>query len=247
MEDFAGRSYDQGMEEWRSMLPERTNVGDMERLFSALYGAALLAYGLTRGSFGGLAMTAIGGMLIHRGASGYCPVYEAIDVDSSAPRKETSVHILENLTIRRPRREIYESWRDFEKLPRFMRHIESVDKIDETHSHWRATLPKGIGTIEWESQVTEDRPDERIAWRSLPDADIRNAGEVTFRDAPGKRGTELNVHIQYRPPAGRIGQFAAGLANPAFSKMVREDIRRFKALMETGEIPTTEGQPAGGR
>lgn len=224
------------------------NVGDLERVFSATSGAAIAIYGLNRGSFSGLAMSAIGGMLLHRGITGFCLVYDTLEVDTSisAPElRSDTVEIAENMTIKRPRNEVYEAWRDLEKLPRFMRHITSVKQTDDRHSKWSVRLPKGMGTIEWDSEIIEELPNELIAWQSLPDADLQNAGKVVFQDAPGKRGTEITVNIEYRPPAGRLGRTAAGLANPAFSKIVREDIRRFKAFMETGEIPTIEGQPSG--
>lgn len=124
-------------------------------------------------------------------------------------------------------------------------HIESVRRVDNRHSHWTAHLPIGMGTISWDAEIKQERPDERIVWASLPDADIQNAGCVIFKDAPGERGTEIKVNINYRPPAGPLGRAAAALANPAFSKIIRNDIRRFKALVETGEIPTTKGQPTG--
>lgn len=221
------------------------NVGDTERILSALGGTAIAIYGMTRGSMSGLAATAIGAMLLHRGTTGYCPLYALADLDTADSPAEKVTEIVEVLTVKRPLEEVYASWRDFEKLPRFMRHLESVRRSGDGRSQWVARLPKGMGTIAWEAETTEDRPNEKIAWRSLADADIQNAGEVLFREAPGNRGTEVKVRIEYHPPAGKLGRIAAGFANPAFSGMIREDIRRFKSLMETGEIPTTEGQPTG--
>ncbi|MGA6925366.1 MAG: SRPBCC family protein [Desulfosarcina sp.] len=224
---------------------EVVNVDDNERIISALLGAPLAIYGLSRATMGGLALTVVGGMLLHRGTSGYCPLYALSDGDRRPAQKESSVQIVEVMTIGRSRHDVYEAWRDLEKLPRFMHHIESVRRVDNRHSHWTAHLPIGMGTLSWEAEIKQERPDERIVWASLPDADIQNAGCVIFKDAPGERGTEIKVNINYRPPAGPLGRAAAALANPAFSKMIRNDIRRFKALMETGEIPTTEGQPTG--
>jgi len=248
MENYSGSSSLQTRDK-RQAPPQNVNVGETERVVSTAGGAAIAVYGLTRWSLPGLALAAVGGMLISRGLTGYCPLYAAANLDTSEPGAasgaHSGVHITESMTIRCPRSEVYRSWRALEKLPRFMHHIASVKEIDDKISEWRAPLPKGMGTISWKAEMTEDRQDERIAWRSLPDADLQNAGRVTFRDAPGDRGTEIKVDIDYRPPAGKLGRAAAGLFNPAFSKMIRADLRRFKALMETGEIPTTEGQPSG--
>jgi uncharacterized membrane protein len=112
-------------------------------------------------------------------------------------------------------------------------------------SHWVARAPRGLTTLEWDAETTEDRENELIAWRSLPDADVDNQGVVRFQDAPDGRGTEVHVSIQYRPLAGAIGDALARLLNPISSQLIKEDLRRFKRLLETGEIPTTEGQPTG--
>ncbi|MFZ0613847.1 MAG: YgaP-like transmembrane domain [Desulfobacterales bacterium] len=221
------------------------NVGDTERILSGIGGTAIAIYGLTRGSLGGLVATAVGAMLLHRGTTGYCPLYALGEIDTAEPEEEKAIEIVEVMTVRCPREEVYASWRALEKLPRFMHHLESVRQTDNGHSQWVACLPKGMGTIAWEAEITEDRPNEKIAWQSLADADVHNSGEVLFREAPGSRGTEVKVHIEYHPPAGKLGRVAAGFANPAFSRMIRADIRRFKSLMETGEIPTTKGQPTG--
>ncbi|MFZ0243289.1 MAG: YgaP-like transmembrane domain [Desulfobacterales bacterium] len=232
-------------DERTDVTSEEVNVGDTERILSALGGTAIAIYGLTRGSMGGIVTTALGAMLLHRGTTGYCPLYALSEIDTTDSEEGKVIDIVEVLTIGRSREDVYASWRDLEKLPRFMHHIESVRQTGDGHSQWTARLPKGMGTIAWEAETTEDRVNEKIAWRSLGDADVRNSGEVLFREAPGNRGTEVKVRIEYRPPAGKLGRIAAGFANPAFSGMIREDIRRFKSLMETGEIPTTEGQPTG--
>lgn len=126
-----------------------------------------------------------------------------------------------------------------------MSHIEEVKSLDSTHTEWRARLPMGMGTFRWKAEVVEEQPDERLVWQSLPGSDVENMGEVIFRDAPGNRGTEIMVNMAYQPPGGKLGEIAAAIANPAFSKVIREDIRRFKSLTEAGEIPTIEGQPTG--
>lgn len=245
MEDTSGNAGIREMGKWEP-TSDRINVGEKERMLSTVGGAAIAIYGLSQKSLPGLALAAAGGMLLRRGISGHCPLYDAANIDTTTTKEDEGVHIVESMTIRCPRGEVYQAWHEFEKLPRFMRHIESVDKIDDKTTEWQAPLPKGLGTLSWKAEMTEDEPDHKIAWRSLPESDLRNAGCVTFKDAPGDRGTEIKVNIEYRPPAGSLGKAAAGLVNPAFSKMIRGDLRRFKALMETGEIPTIEGQPSGG-
>jgi uncharacterized membrane protein len=113
------------------------------------------------------------------------------------------VHVVETITIKRPRQEVYGFWHNFENLPRFMAHLESVQVLDERRSHWKAKAPAG-STAEWDAETIEDRPNELIAWRSLEGSEIPNSGSVRFRDAPGNWGTEVRVEIQYQPPGGKI-------------------------------------------
>jgi len=102
-------------------------------------------------------------------------------------------------------------------------------------------------SVKWEAEIINDQPNELIAWRSLAGADVDNAGSVTFKPAPGDRGTEVSVTMDYIPPAGKAGSLFAKLFGKDANQVIREDLRRFKQLMETGELPTTEGQPRGAR
>jgi uncharacterized membrane protein len=140
-----------------------------------------------------------------------------------------------SVTVRRPVEEVYAFWRDFENLPRFMRHLESVTVTGERRSHWKALAPAGQ-TVEWDAETTEDRPNELIAWRSLPGASVYNAGEVRFAPAPGGRGTELRVTLEYDPPFGKLGSKVAMLFREEPGQQVADDLRHFKQVMETGEI-----------
>ena len=221
------------------------NVGRQERFGSLLGGGFLALYGISRGSLGGIALAALGGALVYRGATGHCPAYAAMKVDTAEGVQRTMpVRMRESITINQPRQRLYTFWRDVENLPTFMRHIETVHKIDERTSEWRARAPKGWKTVSWQAEITEDRPGELIAWRSLPDADVANSGRVHFSDSPDGRGTIVRAEIEYRP-GGTLGKAAAEIFNPLFSRLVHEDIRRFKSLMEAGEVPTIEGQPKG--
>lgn len=140
----------------------------------------------------------------------------------------------------------YKFWRDLENLPRFMQYLESVKATDSTRSEWTAIGPLNT-KIRWSSQIAEDRPNERIAWRSVEGSEIQTHGSVEFRPGPNGRGTIVRAKISYVPPAGTLGKTFASILgkDPAFT--VREDLRRFKALIETGEVPTTAGQPHGPR
>jgi uncharacterized membrane protein len=152
--------------------------------------------------------------------------------------------VKEAITINRSPEELYQFWHDFEHLPRFMNHLEAVQVTDQTHSHWKAKAPAGK-TVEWDAEIIEDLPNERIGWRSLPGADIDNSGVVRFERAPGGRGTVVKVEMRYSPPAGALGAGVAKLSGEEPEKQVWEDLHRFKQLMETGEIVRSEGSLAG--
>ncbi|BAK67496.1 putative cyclase/dehydrase [Sphingobium sp. SYK-6] len=141
-----------------------------------------------------------------------------------------------SVTINRPREELYAFWRDFSNLPRFMDNIERVDVKDARTSHWIVKAPGGK-TVEWDAVVTEERPGEVLAWTSSDDADVPNSGRIEFRDAAG-RGTVVTATIAYDPPAGFIGKVIAKIFQREPAIQARRDLRRFKQLMETGEVAT---------
>ena len=150
-------------------------------------------------------------------------------------RKSSGVHVTQAITINRPRNEVYGFWHNFENLPRFMAHLESVQVLDERRSRWKAKAPAGA-SVEWEAETVEDRPNELIAWRSLPDAAVPNSGSVRFKDAPGGRGTEVLVELRYQPPGGKLGSLIAKLFGEEPEQQVKGDLRRFKQVIETGEV-----------
>ena len=161
---------------------------------------------------------------------------------SRQPRTEVNaaadagiVHTRRSITVWRPVEEVYAFWRNLENLPRFMRHLESVTVLGDRRSRWRAKAPAGR-TVEWDAETIDDRENELIAWRSLPDADVYNAGTVRFMPAPGKRGTEVRVDLEYRPPLGKLGSKVAMLFREEPGQQVQDDLRHFKQVMETGEI-----------
>lgn len=145
-----------------------------------------------------------------------------------------------SIIIDRSPEELYQYWRDFENLPRFMNHLESVKKTGGNRSHWVAKAPAGT-SIEWDAEITEDRPNELIAWRSLEGADVDNSGSVEFETAPGERGTIVRVEIDYNPPGGVIGEWVAKLFGEEPGQQTQEALRCFKQVMETGEVIISEG------
>jgi uncharacterized membrane protein len=151
-----------------------------------------------------------------------------------------------SVTINRPRQELYEFWRDFRNLASFMENIQSVTVIDPTRSHWVVSAPAGQ-TVEWDSVVNEDIPGEAISWSSTPDSDVKHTGRVEFRDAHGGRGTTITATILYDAPGGKLGKLIAKLFQKEPRIQARRDLRRFKQLMETGEISTSEPPAAAPR
>jgi uncharacterized membrane protein len=148
------------------------------------------------------------------------------------------------VTIRRPAEELYRRWRDLSSLPTFMTHLASVDVLDDTRSHWVAKAPLGQ-VVEWDAEITEDRPGEVLAWQSTGDPDIANRGRVTFRPAPGDQGTEVLIEVSYDAPGGRLGALLAKVSGQEPREQVKDDLFRFKQLAETGEIARSAGSPGG--
>jgi uncharacterized membrane protein len=163
---------------------------------------------------------------------------------SSPTTQSGAIRVEKAITINRSPEELYNFWRDFQNLPRFMKHLESVRVTGEGRSHWVAKGPAGT-TVEWDAEIYQDRPNEVIAWRSLEDADVDHAGSVRFDRAPGDRGTIVRVKLNYSPPAGVIGATVAKLFGEDPEWQIKDDLRRFKQVIEAGEIITTEGQSAG--
>jgi uncharacterized membrane protein len=154
------------------------------------------------------------------------------------------IKVEKSVTINKPADELYRYWHDFEKLPTFMKHLKSVQVCDAKRSHWVANAPLGT-SVEWDADIVTDQENQLIAWASVPGADIDNSGFVRFTPAPGGRGTEVKVVIEYNPPGGAVGAAIAKLFGEEPEQQAGDDLRRFKQLMEAGEIATTEGQPSG--
>jgi uncharacterized membrane protein len=154
------------------------------------------------------------------------------------------VKVEQSFTINRPARELFDYWRKLENLPRIMRHLKSVEETDGCHSHWVAQGPMGT-EVSWDAIIHNEDDGRMIAWRSLPGSQVDTAGSVHFNERPHGRGTEMRVSLKYNPPGGQIGAAIASLLGSSAEQEIKEDLRRFKQMMEPGEIATTDGQPHG--
>ena len=224
--------------DFSSMQSENPNVDGTERILSVLGGVFLTYQGLSqlrRHPLIAIQEAIAGGLLIYRGATGYCPVFGALDKDSTDPG---AINITESFIVDRPREEVYSFWRRLENLPRFMKHLASVDEYDGKRSHWRAHLPGEILKLNWNAEITREEENNYIGWQSVEGSMVENAGKVTFHDALNGSGTELTVDISYFPPAGSLGQGIARLLNGMFEKMVRNDVTNFKHYIEGEEYKT---------
>jgi uncharacterized membrane protein len=155
------------------------------------------------------------------------------------------VKVVRSCTVRKPAEELYQFWKSLENLEQVIRHPVSITRLSDTVSHWKVTAPGNV-LVEWDAEIINDHPNELIAWRSKEGADIPNAGTVRFEAAPGDEGTEVRVQLEYAVPGGKFAAWIAKLTGEEPEQQVGDTLRRFKALMEAGEIPSVEGQSAGG-
>ena len=218
-----------------------TRVGQAAMIVS---GAALVALAAKQRSWRTLGIAAAGAPLIYRGATGHWPVPEKIAQRASDAM--ALVPIETAVTVGRPAGELYRFWRQLENLPRFMKNLDSVTELDGRRSHWVGKSPLGF-KLEWDAEILEQREGTLLSWRSLPGSDVHNAGTVFFEPATGGRGTVVRASLDYQVPGHFLGQAVGKMLSGITEQQVREDLRRFKELMEAGEIPTTDGQPHGTR
>jgi uncharacterized membrane protein len=218
------------------------NVGETERLLSLIGGSALALWGLSRRTPGGLGLALLGGGLIYRGATGHCNLYASLGV-STAERHgaqttipaEAGVKVERGIVVMRPAQELYHFWRDFENLPRIMRHLESVRVLTPTRSHWVAEGPLGL-RFEWDADIISEKENTLIGWRSLPGSAVDTAGSVHFTPQRDGSSTEVKVVLKYNPPAGKVGAAIAGLMGQSPDRQIEEDLRTFKWVMEFGRL-----------
>lgn len=221
------------------------NVGELERKASVVGGGTLALYGLTRRSLPGVLLALAGGSLVYRGVTGHCSTYAALGVSTAGDDYRPAVSVPhgqgtkveKSVTVNRPPRDLYGFWRDFENLPHFMEHLESVKTLDGTRSHWKVKGPAG-SAVEWDAEIINDQEGRLIAWRSLDAADVGNAGSVRFEPIDGGRATEVKVTLEYDPPAGALGVAFARLFGEEPAQQVADDLRRFKEFVESRESLT---------
>ena len=208
------------------------NVGNIERVVTLAAGAALLGYAWRHRSRG-LGLTSAG--LIARGATGFCPAYAALGVDHSDTRHALSgakgVHVREAIIVNASPEELYSFWRQLERLPSVMPHLESVEQIDFRLSRWTA---KALGQVplSWTAEIINEVPFETIAWKTLPGESIQHAGSVVFKRLPATNSTDVRVHLQYSPPGGKAAAWFAALVGQDPAKLTREGLEALKKQFE---------------
>jgi uncharacterized membrane protein len=224
----------------------KKNVSDSERAVSAAIGGLFVASGIKKRGAGGLALAFIGAELLRRGITGHCMLYDAIGFrdDSAGYRSDLrsaaatvnarkSIKVERTIVIEKPSYDIYDFWRNFSNLPKVLDHLESVTDLGGGRSHWVAKGPAGT-RIEWDSEIVNDIPGQLIAWKTVGEPDVAHAGSVHF--TPSGSGTEVRFVMDYEPPAGRLVAVAAKVVGESPDQKVREDLRRLKTLIETGEV-----------
>ena len=225
-----------------SRLPA-ANVGSTERLVTLLAGAALLGYAW-RSSSKGIGLAGAGLML--RGATGYCPGYDAMGVNHAGTRDALSggrgVHVRESITINAAADALYRFWRQLESLPEVMPHLERVEPLDARRSRWTAKAFDAV-PITWDAEIINEVPYETIGWKTLPGQAVQHAGSVTFKPSPTGRGTEVRVHLQYAAPGGKAASWLAWLAGQDPGKLTRDGLRALKRRFEGPQLDTAASAP----
>lgn len=223
-----------------------TNVSETERWINLAGGTGMIAYGLSRKDKAGIVLAALGGTLMWRGASGHSAIYQTLGINTakrgyakgtgskSGVPYELGLRVDHEICISRLPSEVYTFWRKLDNLPRFMRHLERVDVLDDRKSHWVAKGPAGL-KAEWDAEIVNDVENQLIGWRSLPGSQVENGGSVRF-DPSGADSTVVRISLQYNPPAGSIGASFARWFGESPETTIREDLKRLKELMETGTV-----------
>ena len=231
-------------------MSDRVNVGSTERMMSAVAGGLLAYWGLRRLGTLGYGAAALGAELLYRGASGHCHAYSALGVSTTSSTNGRdagavasvdhahSVDVRHSVVIDRPREELFAMWRDFSRLPECLEHLERVDVLSPTVSHWVTKGPAGT-TVEWDAEIVDEREGEWIAWRAIEPAQVPNNGTVLFRETASGR-TEVFVTLEAQPPAGKLGDVVARMFGRSPETQVRDALQRFKAIAEAPRDPNAQ-------
>lgn len=212
------------------------NIDQGERFLSIAAGSFLLYKSLKNmldHPVMALQGAAAGGLLLYRGATGVCPLYRRLDIDTTDPE---AINISEHITVNVPREKVYAFWRDLSNLPKFMSHLKQVTELDANKSIWAANIPGNLVDLEWQAEITHEEQGRYIGWQSTAEAIVQNAGKVTFSDALNHIHTEIHVEISYFPPAGSVGRGLASLFNGIFEKMILSDIQQFRDYVEQADF-----------
>jgi uncharacterized membrane protein len=216
------------------------NVGRTERNWSVIGGAALAALSLTGRGIGRILGMIAGAALVHRGVTGRCQVYQSLGINTSGVDDQAGVRdneghkVVRSIVVARPKEELFAYWRKLENLASVMSYVESVQELDSRTSHWVVKGPAGV-SFEWDAEIINERPNELIAWQSLPGSQVPNAGSVWFEDAEG--GTRIKVALEVEAPAGELGIMVADLFGQSPEKELERDLQRFKEQMEGIQSP----------
>lgn len=218
----------------------RSNVNGIDRAASVAAGLLLIA--ATRHTRGRVLATALGAGLLARGVTGFCPITATVGGGRRGDTREAlggrrGVHVKESILVRAPRETVYDFWRSLPNLPRFMTHLERVDIISDTRSHWVTRGPAG-SQVEWDAELINDRRPDLIAWRSIEGAQVASAGSVRFREMLDG-GTEITVRLQYEPPAGKLGAWVSALLGEDPARQIHDDLRRLKLLFDRVASPAS--------
>lgn len=210
-----------------------TNVGDGERVLSAITGSLLL-YFVTKKHKADSLLLLGGGYLLYRAVTGHCPLASVFKGRGDTGQPST-INVRSEIVVNRPRSEVYAFWRNLENLPLFMKHLDHVDEIDNTTFAWKLKRPAGFGDLRWESKIVKDEKDREISWHSVPGASIENTGKINFSDTPGN-ATRIDVMISYRAPVGAIGEETGRLFSPVFKGKIESDLNSFKQYIENAYL-----------
>jgi uncharacterized membrane protein len=218
--------------------PDQPSVSQVQRWLTLATATALITYGFSRRSMPGIFLAMAATPIAYRGVAGSWPRFRDSSGENTrvALAGERGIHVREGVRLEKPVAEVYRFWRTLENLPLFMSHLKRVTDLGNGRSHWEAKGPANL-KVEWDAEIINEVEDRIIGWRSLPGSDVVTAGSVNFTSVRGGRGTQVSIHLQYAPPAGRAGALVASLFGREPSQMIREDLRRFKQLVEAGEIP----------
>lgn len=207
------------------------SAASLQRFASVTGGLLLIGSAFNRNSSRRFMKTVVGCYLAYKGIAGkrsFNEVYNSIEKVTTG----RTMNIRVSMVVNKSREEVYSSWRNLSNLPLFIKHLRSVQEIDEKYSNWVMELPGAVGTLEWKAEIVKERPGEMIAWQSLSGSDIRNAGKVGFRDSLGNLGTTVDVILTYHAPLGIAGEKLARIFTPVFKRIVEDDIRGFKEFVE---------------